>query len=242
MDDEPQRSGPDPSDGDAAGSGRAAPLAERVRPGDVAWGRPADLCGRVSVRRARRGGALLPPWRRRRGRRTRRCRCSGSSMLSAPVRRSRSVAIAFAAAAALILVVVAAALVVARDNGGDIVAEAHAEPLEPTSCGTAELLEHDGRYQLRVETADLDDDGCWSCRSRASVTAKMVRLAVAEQLYNIPTSISFTAFPVEHVRPAHDGDPAPSATACCGPATLTGDPSPLASWRCRPPRSRRRCR
>ena len=86
---------------------------------------------------------------------------------------------------------------------------------EADGSGRAELLSHDGHYQLRLETSDLaDDDGYLELWLIDPTVTRMVSLGPlrADGLYDLPPGVDPAEFPVVDVsaepvdgNPAHSG-------------------------------------
>ena len=177
-------------------------LAERVRPGDVAWEPPPPgLWERIEAEIA----AEPTPGGR------------GGVVALAPRRRVRWIGLA--AAAAVVAIIVVGALVVLGGGAGDdeLVAETTLERLGATGSGRAELLAHDGQYQLRLETSDLeDDDGYLELWLIDPSVTKMVSLGPLrpDGLYDLPPGVDPSAFPIVDISAEPvDGDPAHSGNS-----------------------------
>jgi hypothetical protein len=175
-------------------------LAERVRPGDVAWEPPppglwerieAEIAAEATV--GERGGVVE----------------------LAPRRRARWVGLVAVAAALVGIVVVGAVVALGGGDGDDeLVAETTLERLGATGSGRAELLAEDGQYQLRLETSDLqDDDGYLELWLIDPSVTKMVSLGPLrpDGIYDVPPGVDPSAFPVVDISAEPvDGDPAHS--------------------------------
>jgi len=200
MSDERGRNGGPPEDDAELAELRR--LAERVRPGDVAWEPPPPgLWERIQVEIADEPAPAGP----------------GRVVELAPRRRARWVGLA--AAAALVAIVVVGALVALGGGNGDdeLVAETTLERLGATGSGRAELLAHDGQYQLRLETADLqDDDGYLELWLIDPSVTKMVSLGPLrpDGVYDLPPGVDPSAFPIVDISAEPvDGDPAHSGNS-----------------------------
>ena len=96
-------------------------------------------------------------------------------------------------------------------------AETTLERLGATGSGRAELLAHDGGYQLRLETSDLqDDDGYLELWLIDPSVTKMVSLGPLrpDGLYDLPPGVDPSAFPIVDISAEPvDGDPAHSGNS-----------------------------
>lgn len=123
------------------------------------------------------------------------------------------------AAAAAVVAVVAGSVVVGGDDADEpaVVATAVLGPLgTATGSGRAELLDADGRLQLRVETDPLDaGDGFLEVWVIDTAVEQLVSLGPvrADGLYELPPGLDPRAFPIVDVSvepidgdPTHSGD------------------------------------
>ena len=131
-------------------------------------------------------------------------------------RRRRAVPWLVGAAAAVVLLVVGVAVLVDRSPSSDVVASVQLDRLGSAGSGAAELVEQDGRYRLRVDTADLDPgDGFLEVWVIDSDVSKLVSLGPVRDdgTYDLPPDLDPRQFPVVDVSvepldgdPAHSGD------------------------------------
>jgi hypothetical protein len=120
------------------------------------------------------------------------------------------------AAAAVVLVAVGIGLVATRTSEPTVVATAPLERLGDAGEGSAVLLDDDGTYRLRVDTADLDaGDGFLEVWVIDEGVTKLVSLGPLrpDGTYDLPDSVDPRQFPVVDVSvepvdgdPAHSGD------------------------------------
>jgi anti-sigma-K factor RskA len=181
-------------------------LAERVRPAEVTWEEPpADLWGRISaaVSEEATGFAATPPEQPEPG-----ADSSVVSIAMASRRRRAWLAAALAAAAALVVVVAVAVL---RNGDPSVLAATELDLLGKSGSGRAELIEHDGQVQLRVETADLDaGDGYLELWLIDPTVSRLISLGPlrADGTYDVPAGVTPAEFPIVDISAeALDGDP-----------------------------------
>lgn len=149
----------------------------------------------------------------------------GANVVSLAGRR-RSWWPALAAAAAVVALAVSAAVVVSR--GGDdsrVVSAVELERLGTSGSGRAELVDENGRLQLRLETAELDPgDGFLELWLIDPSVTRLVSLGPLrpDGRYDVPPGVDPTEFPIVDVsvEPV-DGDPTHSgASVLRGQLTL----------------------
>ena len=137
--------------------------------------------------------------------------------------RRRSWWIGVAAAAAVVAIGVTAALALGRDGGdGQVVSAVELERLGPSGSGRAELVDEDGNFQLRVDTAELDaGDGYLELWLIDPSVTRLVSLGPLrpDGVYDVPTGVDPADFPIVDVsvEPV-DGDPTHS-----GESVLRGE-------------------
>jgi len=143
---------------------------------------------------------------------------SGDVVPLAPRRRSgarRAVPWVLGIAAA-VLVAVGVGVVASRPSDPDVVASTELDRLGDAGEGRAELLDEDGSYRLRVDTADLDaGDGFLEVWVIDEGVSRLVSLGPIrpDGTYDLPDSIDPRDFPVVDVSvepvdgdPTHSGD------------------------------------
>lgn len=177
----------------------------------VAWETPpADLWQRIAAEVAGDEPAATP-------------------ITTAPSRRPRHVW-RWAAAAAVVAIVVAGAIVWARDSDDAlVVASAQLDRLGDSGEGSAELVERDGGYQLRLTTSDLgvgNDDFAevWIINTEVTELISLGPLR-PDGTYELPPGLDPMTFPIVDVSVEPlDGDPTHS-----GNSVLRGQllPTPL---------------
>jgi anti-sigma-K factor RskA len=138
-------------------------------------------------------------------------------------RRRRSWWLAVAAAAAVVAVGFTAALVLGGDGDDtQVVSAVELERLGPSGSGRAELIDHDGSLQLRVDTSELDaGDGYLELWLIDPSVTRLVSLGPLrpDGVYDVPTGVDPAEFPIVDVsvEPV-DGDPTHS-----GQSVLRGE-------------------
>jgi hypothetical protein len=137
--------------------------------------------------------------------------------------RRRSWWLAVAAAAAFVAIGVTAALVLGGDGDETrVVSAVELERLGPSGSGRAELIDHDGRLQLRVDTSELDPgDGYLELWLIDPSVTRLVSLGPLrpDGVYDVPAGVDPAEFPIVDVsvEPV-DGDPTHS-----GQSVLRGE-------------------
>ena len=137
--------------------------------------------------------------------------------------RRRSWWLAVAAAAAVVAVAVTAALALGRDGEDTrVVSAVELERLGPSGSGRAELIDHDGSLQLRVDTSELDaGDGYLELWLIDPSVTRLVSLGPLrpDGVYDVPNGVDPAEFPIVDVsvEPV-DGDPTHS-----GESVLRGE-------------------
>jgi anti-sigma-K factor RskA len=126
--------------------------------------------------------------------------------------RRRSWWLAVAAAAAVVAVGVTAALALGGDGDDTrVVSAVELERLGPSGSGRAELVDHDGSLQLRVDTSELDaGDGYLELWLIDPSVSRLVSLGPLrpDGVYDVPTGVDPAEFPIVDVSVEPiDGDP-----------------------------------
>ena len=179
-------------------------LIERARPADIVWEPPpADLWDRIAAK-IDQEQAPAP----------------ATQDALAPVvpitgRRRRAWWVGLGVAAAAIVVVVTLAIT-RRGDDATVVAAVELERLGDTGSGRAELLDHDGTFQVRLETEGVDpDDGYLELWLIDPTVTRLVSLGPlrTDGIYDIPAGVDPAAFPIVDVSvepvdgdPTHSGD------------------------------------
>jgi anti-sigma-K factor RskA len=107
---------------------------------------------------------------------------------------------------------VTAALALGRDGDDTrVVSAVELERLGPSGSGRAELIDHDGSLQLRVDTSELDaGDGYLELWLIDPSVTRLVSLGPlrSDGVYDVPTGVDPAEFPIVDVsvEPV-DGDP-----------------------------------
>lgn len=127
-----------------------------------------------------------------------------------------------AAAAVVAALVTAAVLVDRRSDDGRVVARVDLELLGDSGVGAAELIDRDGRFELRVQTSDLGAaPGYFEVWLIDTTVSQLVSLGPlrADGRYPLPQSLDPGQYPVVDIsREPLDGDPAHS-----GDSVLRGE-------------------
>lgn len=127
-----------------------------------------------------------------------------------------------AAAAALVAVPVGLAVWSGGDDDDRLLSAVELDRLAGSGSGRAELIEHDGALQVRLETSDLDPaDGYLELWLIDETVTKLVSLGPVrpDGVYDVPAGVDPAAFPIVDVsvEPV-DGDPTHS-----GESVLRGE-------------------
>jgi Anti-sigma-K factor rskA len=180
-------------------------LVRRARPEEIEWEPPPEgLWDRVaaSLEAEPAAAAEAVPAEER---------AAGPDVVAIGDRR-RSWWLGVAAAAAVLAVGVTAALALGRDGDDTrVVSAVELERLGPSGSGRAELIDHDGSLQLRVDTSELDaGDGYLELWLIDPSVTRLVSLGPlrSDGVYDVPTGVDPAEFPIVDVsvEPV-DGDP-----------------------------------
>jgi Anti-sigma-K factor rskA len=133
-----------------------------------------------------------------------------------PEPRRPSGRLLLAAAAAILIVATLGAILWWRDDDGAVVASVDLETLGAGGTGSAQLVEHDGALQLRLETEDLDPgDGYLELWLIDPSVSRLVSLGPLREdgRYDLPAHVDPAVFPIVDVSiepvdgdPTHSGD------------------------------------
>jgi anti-sigma-K factor RskA len=134
-----------------------------------------------------------------------------------PARRARrNWLLASAAAVVVVVGAVAGVLALSNDDDTEVVAATALERLGDRGSGSAELLDDDGRLELRVDTSDLDPgDGFLELWMIDPSVTRLVSLGPLRPngVYELPPGLDPREFPVVDVsvepldgNPTHSGD------------------------------------
>jgi anti-sigma-K factor RskA len=134
-----------------------------------------------------------------------------------PTRRGRrNWMLASAAAVVVVVGSVAAVLALSNDDDTEVVAATALERLGDRGSGNVELLDDDGRLELRVDTSDLDPgDGFLELWMIDPSVTRLVSLGPLrpDGVYELPPGLDPSEFPVVDVsvepldgNPTHSGD------------------------------------